>query len=160
LIIGALLLALPVVAQIPAGPTTFGGRVDALSFSYGGQGQGAALVVGAGGGNAGTSYSITLNYGKTLRAAELDMLSIRSPTRYFQRLQSAPARRMRLSLRVRPHAQLDRQTATSNALYSGGNGKQVKNQKQAVAIMLSEKKAAEGGKSEYAAQRKGKLYPR
>ena len=44
-------------------------------------------------------------------------------------------------------------------LYSGGNGKQVKNQKQAVAIMLSEKKAAEGGKSEYAAQRKGKLYP-
>jgi hypothetical protein len=45
-------------------------------------------------------------------------------------------------------------------LYSGGNGKQVKNQKQAVAIMLSEKKAAEGGKSEYAAQRKGKLYPR
>ena len=43
-------------------------------------------------------------------------------------------------------------------LYSGGNGKQVKNQKQAVAIMLSEKKAAEGGKSEYAAQRKGKLY--
>ena len=45
-------------------------------------------------------------------------------------------------------------------LYSGGNGKQVKNQKQAVAIMLSEKKAAKGGKSEYAAQRKGKLYPR
>ena len=45
-------------------------------------------------------------------------------------------------------------------LYSGGNGKLVKNQKQAVAIMLSEKKAAEGGKSEYAAQRKGKLYPR
>ena len=43
-------------------------------------------------------------------------------------------------------------------LYSGGNGKQVKNQKQAVAIMLSEKKEAEGGKSEYAAQRKGKLY--
>jgi len=45
-------------------------------------------------------------------------------------------------------------------LYSGGNGKQVKNQKQAVAIMLSEKKASKGGKSEYAAQRKGKLYPR
>jgi hypothetical protein len=45
-------------------------------------------------------------------------------------------------------------------LYSGGNGKQVKNQKQAVAIMLSEKKEAEGGKSEYTAQRKGKLYPR
>ena len=65
LIIGALLLALPVVAQVPAGPTTFGGRVDAVSFAYGAQGQGAALVVGAGGGNAGTSYSITLNYGKT-----------------------------------------------------------------------------------------------
>ena len=64
-IIGALLLALPVVAQVPAGPTTFGGRVDAVSFAYGAQGQGAALVVGAGGGNAGTSYSITLNYGKT-----------------------------------------------------------------------------------------------
>jgi hypothetical protein len=64
-IIGALLLALPIVAQIPAGPTTFGGRVDALSFSYGAAGQGAALVVGAGGGNAGTSYSITLNYGKS-----------------------------------------------------------------------------------------------
>ena len=30
-------------------------------------------------------------------------------------------------------------------------GKPVKNQKQAVAIMLSEKRAAEGGKSEYKA---------
>ena len=44
-IIGALLLALPVVAQVPAGPTTFGGRVDALSFAYGAAGQGAALVL-------------------------------------------------------------------------------------------------------------------
>lgn len=43
-------------------------------------------------------------------------------------------------------------------LYSGGNGKQVKNQKQAVAIMMSEKRQAEGGKTEYAARRKGKLY--
>jgi hypothetical protein len=64
-IIGALLLALSVAAQVPVGPTTFGGRVDALSFAYGAQGQGAALVVGAGGGSAGTSYSITLNYGKS-----------------------------------------------------------------------------------------------
>jgi hypothetical protein len=34
-------------------------------------------------------------------------------------------------------------------LKSGGSGKPVKNQKQAVAIMLSEKRAAEGGKKEY-----------
>ena len=32
---------------------------------------------------------------------------------------------------------------------SGGSGKPVKNQKQAVAIMLSEKRAAEDGKKEY-----------
>jgi hypothetical protein len=44
-------------------------------------------------------------------------------------------------------------------LYSGGNGKPVKNQDQAVAIMLSEKRAAEGGKKEYQAK-KGKLYGR
>ena len=44
-------------------------------------------------------------------------------------------------------------------LYSGGNGKPVKNQKQAVAIMLSEKRAAEGGKTEYKSK-KGKLYGR
>jgi hypothetical protein len=37
----------------------------------------------------------------------------------------------------------------SGALKSGGSGKPVKSQKQAVAIMLSEKRAAEGGKSEY-----------
>jgi len=109
-IIGALLLALPVVAQVPAGPTTFGGRVDAVSFAYGAQGQGAALVVGAGGGNAGTSYSITLNYGKTSSGGTGYVFYL-SPTRYFQRLQSAPARRTRLSLRVRPHAQLDRQNS-------------------------------------------------
>ena len=36
-------------------------------------------------------------------------------------------------------------------LKSGGSGKPVKSQKQAVAIMLSEKRAAKGGKSEYAA---------
>lgn len=39
----------------------------------------------------------------------------------------------------------------SGKLKSGNKetGKPVKNQKQAVAIMLSEKRAAEGGKSEY-----------
>ena len=36
------------------------------------------------------------------------------------------------------------------ALHSGSkSGPQVKNRKQAVAIMLSEKRAAEGGKKEY-----------
>ena len=34
-------------------------------------------------------------------------------------------------------------------LKSGGSGKPVKSQKQAVAIMLSEKKAAQAGKKEY-----------
>ena len=34
-------------------------------------------------------------------------------------------------------------------LKSGGSGKPVKSQKQAVAIMLSEKRAAQGGKKEY-----------
>ena len=38
----------------------------------------------------------------------------------------------------------------SGSLKSGGS-KPVKSQKQAVAIMLSEKRAAQGGKSEYAA---------
>jgi hypothetical protein len=37
----------------------------------------------------------------------------------------------------------------SGALKSGGSGKQVTSQKQAVAIMLSEKRAAQGGKKEY-----------
>lgn len=39
----------------------------------------------------------------------------------------------------------------TGALKSGGSGKPVKSQKQAVAIMLSEKKQAKEGKSEYAA---------
>lgn len=37
-------------------------------------------------------------------------------------------------------------------LKSGGSDKPVKSQKQAVAIMLSEKRAAQGGKKEYAAK--------
>ena len=42
----------------------------------------------------------------------------------------------------------------SGSLKSGNKetGKPVKNQKQAVAIMLSEKRAAEGGKKEYKAR--------
>lgn len=45
----------------------------------------------------------------------------------------------------------------SGSLKSGNKetGKPVKNQKQAVAIMLSEKRAAEGGKSEYKAKAPG-----
>ena len=39
-------------------------------------------------------------------------------------------------------------------LKSGGSGKPIKSQKQAVAIMLSEKRAAQGGKKEYKANRK------
>jgi Family of unknown function (DUF6496) len=42
----------------------------------------------------------------------------------------------------------------SGSLKSGAGGKKVKSQKQAVAIMLSEKRAAKGGKKEY--QSKGK----
>ena len=38
------------------------------------------------------------------------------------------------------------------ALRSGGSGKKVKNQKQAVAIMLSEKRKAQAGKKEYQAK--------
>ena len=38
---------------------------------------------------------------------------------------------------------------SAGKLKSGGSGKPVKSQKQAVAIMLSEKRAGEGGKSEY-----------
>jgi Family of unknown function (DUF6496) len=37
----------------------------------------------------------------------------------------------------------------SGKLKSGGSGKPVTSQKQAVAIMLSEKRAAKAGKSEY-----------
>ena len=47
----------------------------------------------------------------------------------------------------------------SGKLYSGGGGKRVSNPKQAIAIMLSEKRAAEGGKTEYKSK-KGKLYGR
>jgi hypothetical protein len=43
----------------------------------------------------------------------------------------------------------------SGSLKSGGGGKPVKSQKQAVAIMLSEKRAAEGGKTEYKPKAKG-----
>jgi hypothetical protein len=45
----------------------------------------------------------------------------------------------------------------SGSLKSGNKetGKPVKNQKQAIAIMLSEKRAAEGGKSEYKAKAPG-----
>ena len=42
----------------------------------------------------------------------------------------------------------------SGSLRSGGSGKPVQSQKQAVAIMLSEKRAAAGGKSEYQASDK------
>ena len=48
----------------------------------------------------------------------------------------------------------------SGKLYSGGGGKRVSNPKQAIAIMLSEKRAAEGGKTEYQSKKKGKLYGR
>lgn len=40
----------------------------------------------------------------------------------------------------------------AGTLKSGGSGKAVKNQKQAVAIMLSEKRAAAKGKKEYKAK--------
>lgn len=43
-------------------------------------------------------------------------------------------------------------------LKSGGSGKAVKSQKQAVAIMLSEKRAAQGGKKEYQAKGKKAFY--
>ena len=45
----------------------------------------------------------------------------------------------------------------SGKLKSGNKetGKPVNNQKQAIAIMLSEKRAAEGGKSEYKAKASG-----
>lgn len=42
----------------------------------------------------------------------------------------------------------------SGSLRSGGSGKRVKNQKQAVAIMLSEKMKAAAGKEEYKAKGK------
>ena len=42
-------------------------------------------------------------------------------------------------------------------LHSGGSGKVVKNRKQAIAIMLSEKRKAEGGDEEYAASGERRL---
>lgn len=47
----------------------------------------------------------------------------------------------------------------SGKLYSAGGGKPVKSQKQAVAIMLSEKRKGEEGDKEYQAPKK-KLYGR
>lgn len=43
----------------------------------------------------------------------------------------------------------------AGALKSGGSGKPVKSQKQAVAIMLSEKRRAQGGKEEYQSKKRG-----
>lgn len=43
----------------------------------------------------------------------------------------------------------------TGSLKSGGSGKPVKSRKQAVAIMLSEKRAAGAGKKEYKAAAKG-----
>ena len=43
----------------------------------------------------------------------------------------------------------------SGTLKSGGSGKAVKKQAQAVAIMLSEKKAAQAGKKEYQSESHG-----
>jgi hypothetical protein len=63
LLIGALVLGLSAPAQVVS---TFSGQANAINFNYGGTGSnGAALQVGGGGGAAGTSYSITLNYGFT-----------------------------------------------------------------------------------------------
>jgi Family of unknown function (DUF6496) len=46
----------------------------------------------------------------------------------------------------------------SGKLKSGGSGKPVKSQSQAVAIMLSEKRAAQGGKKEYQAKKSKAFY--
>lgn len=45
----------------------------------------------------------------------------------------------------------------SGTLKSGGSGPPVRNRKQAVAIMLSEKRKADSGDSEYQAKTKGPL---
>jgi len=42
----------------------------------------------------------------------------------------------------------------AGTLKSGGSGSEVRSQKQAIAIMLSEKRAAQGGKTEYQSTRK------
>jgi hypothetical protein len=43
----------------------------------------------------------------------------------------------------------------AGALRSGGTGRPVKSQKQAIAIMLSEKRKAEAGNEEYKPSKKG-----
>ena len=48
----------------------------------------------------------------------------------------------------------------AGTLKSGGSGKPVKSQKQAVAIMLSEKRKADAGDSEYAASTPRKGLPK
>jgi hypothetical protein len=48
----------------------------------------------------------------------------------------------------------------AGTLKSGGSGKPVESQKQAVAIMLSEKKKAGEGKSEYASHPAAKAFGR
>ena len=47
----------------------------------------------------------------------------------------------------------------TGALKSGGSGAPVRSQKQAVAIMLSEKRKAQGGKTEYQSRKKKKRTP-
>jgi hypothetical protein len=46
----------------------------------------------------------------------------------------------------------------TGALKSGGSGKPVSNQKQAIAIMLSEKRKAQGGNTEYQSKKKNSFY--
>lgn len=46
----------------------------------------------------------------------------------------------------------------AGGLKSGGSGKPVKSQSQAVAIMLSEKRKAQGGKKEYQSKKKSAFY--
>lgn len=48
----------------------------------------------------------------------------------------------------------------AGSLKSGGSGKPVQSQKQAVAIMLSEKRKAQGGKKEYQAKRNAAFHGR
>jgi Family of unknown function (DUF6496) len=48
----------------------------------------------------------------------------------------------------------------AGTLKSGGSGPPVRNQKQAVAIMLSEKRKSDAGEEEYKPRRKGTLYGR
>ena len=46
----------------------------------------------------------------------------------------------------------------TGALKSGGSGKPVKSQKQAIAIMLSEKRKAQAGVAEYQSKKKPAIY--